>query len=170
MFSGFTSLAQAIAIPILVRNSSGVPVDPDGLPTFRVYGPAGLMANGTGTSTKADTGTITAATNASPIVVTSAAHGLTTGTQVTISGVAGNTSANGNWVVTRISATQFSLNGSVGNGAYTSGGIWLVTGFYLATITPQDADGFEPGELYSVLVSTTISSVAWAEQYTFVVA
>ncbi|WP_417521884.1 G8 domain-containing protein [Marinobacter sp.] len=44
--------------------------------------------------------------------------------QVTISGVKGNTGANGTWTVTKNSATTFSLNGSVGNGTYTSGGTW----------------------------------------------
>lgn len=67
--------------------------------------------------------TVTGATNASPIVVTtSAAHGLTTGQTVYIGSVAGNTAANGSFVATVVSATTFSLGGSTGNGAYTSGG------------------------------------------------
>lgn len=67
--------------------------------------------------------TVTGATNASPIVVTtSAAHGLVTGQYVNIQNVLGNTATNGNWVVTKLSSTTFSLNGSTGNGAYTSGG------------------------------------------------
>ncbi len=65
---------------------------------------------------------ITGATSASPIVITAAGHGLSTGSKVVISGVAGNTAANATWVVTRISDTTFSLNGSAGNGTYTSGG------------------------------------------------
>src|SRR5262249_26844427 len=40
---------------------------------------------------------ITGATNASPIVVTSNGHGLTNGETVRISGVGGNTAANGFW-------------------------------------------------------------------------
>lgn len=62
----------------------------------------------------------------SPIVVTSAAHGLTTGTRVAISGVGGNTAANGTWVITKIDDDRFSLNGSTTNGVYTSGGTWTV--------------------------------------------
>lgn len=66
---------------------------------------------------------ITAATNASPIVVTtSASHGLSTGDVVTILGALGNTAANATWIVTVVNATQFSLDGSTGNGAYTGGG------------------------------------------------
>lgn len=67
--------------------------------------------------------TVTNATNASPIqITTSAANALVTGQTVTISGVGGNTAANGTWVITRVDGTSFTLNGSVGNAAYTSGG------------------------------------------------
>ncbi len=65
---------------------------------------------------------ITAVTNASPIQITANAHGFTTGQEVRISGVLGNTAANGDWIVTVIDANNFTLDSSVGNGAYTSGG------------------------------------------------
>ncbi len=67
---------------------------------------------------------INAATNATPIKITTVGnHRLTTGDRVTVYNVAGNTAANGAWNVTVTSATQFTLNTSVGNGAYTSGGV-----------------------------------------------
>ena len=66
---------------------------------------------------------VTAATNATPIVITTSAnHSMITNDSVYIQGVLGNTAANGAWTITRISDTSFSLNTSVGNGAYTSGG------------------------------------------------
>jgi hypothetical protein len=67
---------------------------------------------------------VSGATNATPIVITTAAaHGLVAGQRVVIAGVAGNTAANGTWIVTTpITATTFALTGAVGNGAYTSGG------------------------------------------------
>jgi hypothetical protein len=65
---------------------------------------------------------ITAASNATPIVVTSVAHGLSTGDAVTVASVGGNTNANADWIVTVIDDDTFSLDGSVGNSAYTSGG------------------------------------------------
>lgn len=65
---------------------------------------------------------ITAATNASPIQITAAGHGLVTGQLIGIQGVQGNTAANGQWVVTFVDANNFTLNGSTGNGAWTSGG------------------------------------------------
>jgi hypothetical protein len=67
-------------------------------------------------------GYVSYATNATPIVLTVANHGLTTGTVVTVTGVEGNTAANGNWSITIINVNDFSLNLSAGNGAYTSFG------------------------------------------------
>lgn len=79
--------------------------------------------------------TVTNATNASPIVITSAtSHGQRTGDRVFVNNVGGNTAANGYWTITVINGTQFSLNGSVGNGAYTSGGTW------------QAVQGLQPNE------------------------
>ena len=71
--------------------------------------------------------TITGATNATPIVITSTAHGLKTGDGVVITGVGGNTAAIGDFTITRLSADSFSLQdlshtNIAGNGAYTSGG------------------------------------------------
>lgn len=63
------------------------------------------------------------ATNATPIVCTSAvAHGYSTGDVVQISGVSGNTAANGVWKITVTGSTTFSLDDSSGNGSYLSGG------------------------------------------------
>lgn len=58
-----------------------------------------------------------------PIVVgTSTPHGFATGDFVWISGVTGSSSANGSWVITVLSPSTFSLNGSVGGGTWTGGG------------------------------------------------
>lgn len=74
---------------------------------------------------------ITAATNAAPIQITTAApHGLSSGSSVTIVGATGNTAANGTWTVTVIDAYNFSLNGSDGtsSGTYTGNGTWSESG------------------------------------------
>lgn len=74
--------------------------------------------------------TVSAATNASPIVVTtSVPHGFTTGQTVTINGGLGNTAVNGNWVVSVVTPTTLSLTGSTGNGTYTSNSATLYSGF-----------------------------------------
>ena len=61
---------------------------------------------------------ISSSTNATPIVVTCAAHGITTGTLevVTIAGHTTNTNANGTWLAYAGSTTALTLVGSVGNG------------------------------------------------------
>lgn len=72
-------------------------------------------------------GTIRAATNAGPIVITSPNHGLTAGQRIRVNNVNGNTAANGLQKVTIIDADTFSLDGTTGNGTYdtTSGfGSW----------------------------------------------
>jgi hypothetical protein len=67
--------------------------------------------------------TITGATNTTPIVITtSTVHGVVDVTRVTVAGVGGNLGANGSWIAERTSTTQLKLRGSVGSGAYTSGG------------------------------------------------
>jgi len=75
--------------------------------------------------------TITAASNATPIqITTSVAHGLVTGQEVAILGVLGNKGANGHWIVTLVDATNFTLQGSFGTGVWTSGGIATKTDRY----------------------------------------
>lgn len=168
MFLGFVPVGTTPALPVLVA-PSGTPVNTDASPTYRVYGPAGLMSGGTGTLSKLDSGTITNATNANPISVSSTAHGLTTGTTVTITGVTGNTAANGIFVVTVVDANTFTLNGSTGNGSYVSGGTWNVTGLYKASVACTTGNGYASGETYSILVQAAISTVAFAQLHTFVV-
>lgn len=73
-------------------------------------GSVGSVANGI---------TISGSTNATPIVVTfNAGHGLKDGDRVTISGITGNTGANGDWELKFTGATTAQLLGSVGNGAH----------------------------------------------------
>jgi hypothetical protein len=66
---------------------------------------------------------ISNASNAIPIVITTPAHGYSTGDVVQISGATGNLAANGIFKITVIDSTNFSLDDSSGNGAWASGGI-----------------------------------------------
>ena len=68
---------------------------------------------------------ISGASNTTDIRITSAAHGLRTGDQIRITGVQGNTAANGTFPVTVLSANQFLLRGISGNGDYTIGGSFV---------------------------------------------
>ena len=67
---------------------------------------------------------IIGATNASPIVITSNAHGLSNGDQVEISGVVGNAAANGSFIVSSVTSNTFALVDTTGDGDYVSGGSW----------------------------------------------
>ena len=81
---------------------------------------------------------IVEATNANPIVVTTALdHNLASGASVTISGVAGNDGANGTCTITVTDSKTFNLNGSHGTGDYTGGGSVAASG--LLVQTAQDA-------------------------------
>ena len=151
-FLGPFDLGASLAAAIVIAPPTGVPVDPTVNPTYRVYDGDTLLPNGTGSLTKLDTGTITNATNATPIVFTSASHGLQTGNVVKVTGVGGNTNANNTWVVTRINDNSFSGDGSVGNSAYTSGGAWHILGLYQLALTLSAGNGFEAGKTYTVRI------------------
>ncbi len=113
---------------------------------------AGLRTNGgdgmsTMCSMKAtpEAAVITAATNATPIVLTvSPAQTWVTGNTITVAGVAGNTAANGTWLVHKVDTTHFSLDTSVGNSAYTKHGIAYPptarTGYQCAALTALPGD------------------------------
>lgn len=169
MFAGFVTLGNNIVVTVLTKNTSNTPTNAASLPVFRVYGPTALMTNGTGTTSFKDTASVTGATNVSPIVITSNGHGLTTGTRVTITGVLGNTAANGTFQVTFVDTNSFSLDSSTGNGAYTSGGTWNATGLYTATITASAANGYASGTTYAFLSTYTVSSTVMAQLITFTV-
>ena len=172
MFLGLFELGStlAAAIPITVAD---VPLDPSGgNPTFRVYEGDTLIANGVGTLTKMDTGVITGATNATPIVITETAHGLETGNVVTITNVGGNTNANATHVITKLSSSTYSLATAAGasvagNAAYTSGGVRHLTGLYMLSLSLLAGSGFEVGKTYQVVINFTNSSTAYAKTVYF---
>ncbi len=103
---------------------------------------------------------VTGATNASPIVITTATHGLTTGDYASITGVLGNTAANGTWNITVLSSTTFSLIGSAGNAAYTSGGI--VQGGDLGQVDKIIQANAVPDDITNITQSATAFNVAIA--------
>jgi hypothetical protein len=76
-----------------------------------------------GTATSGTVVNIATASNTTPIIVTtSTPHSVVDVDRMLVAGVLGNLGANGEWTVSRVSATQLRLRGSVGTGAYTSGG------------------------------------------------
>ena len=73
--------------------------------------------------------TVTNASNTTPIVITFTPSTpiFAQNIPVAVTGVGGNTAANGSWLATVLSNTTLSLNGSVGTAAFTSGGTVTIT-------------------------------------------
>jgi hypothetical protein len=73
------------------------------------------------------TGTITAATAANPVSITSSTHGLSTGDEVHIDSVVGMTELNDAvYTITKVDADTFTLDSTDGSAytAYSSAGTW----------------------------------------------
>jgi hypothetical protein len=120
--------------------------------TIRIMGspaPTSLGQNGVWTSQALQaTKSITGATNATPISITCTAHGYSTGDTVVIASVGGNTAANGTWEITSTGTDTFTLDGSAGNAAYTSGGTARLrnnTRVMLASAVTQNIASTGPG-------------------------
>lgn len=167
MSGQFIQVGNTLNGLLLVRDTSETPVNADALPTFDVYMDGVRILNGT--TTKLHSGSVTGATNASPIVLTSTAHGLATGQIVTVANVGGNTAANGTFVITKVNDNSFSLDGSTGNGAYTSGGDWNVTGAYRYSIAVTEGNGFAKNKKADVLFTYEVSSTSKTQQSLFMI-
>ena len=77
--------------------------------------------NGFGTWTA---NVVTNVSNGGNMLATSPGHGLKTGDEIRLTGVLGNTAANGTFKVTVLDADRFYLK-KAGNGVYTGGGNWV---------------------------------------------
>lgn len=169
MYQGFMDESGSSNFLFQLRTSAGVPIEPDATPQFKVLGQNGLVTNGSGSAASAEAGVITGASNATPIVITSAAHPVANGQAVTVASVGGNTNANGTFLATYIDANNFSLQGTAGNSAYTSGGTWRTTGLYKVTLTGAILAGLQAGQTYTIILTWTESSVIKTMQCTFTV-
>lgn len=107
--------------------------------TIKIMGspaPTSLAQNATWTGGgQLPTQTITSSTNATPIVITKAAHGLASNEFVIVYGHTTNTNANGTWKITVIDANTFSLNGSTGNGVGGASGNFRPCTNYVVQLT-----------------------------------
>lgn len=169
MYQGFTPQEETAFLAVLVKDADLAPADLDALPGFKVYGPDGMMPSGSGTGAYMHAGAVSAASNTTPITVTAAAHGLSAGQRVTVSGVLGNTGANGTFIVGTVTTDTFVLLSSVGNGSYVSGGTWHATGLYKLEVEALAADGYLAGITYAAVVYGTLAAEAWGYLTTFTV-
>ncbi len=84
---------------------------------------------------------IASSTNATPIVITTSAnHLLTNGDTVVVSAHETNTAANGQWTIVYLTATTYSLTGSVGNGVGGATGTSTGQGLLPTFERPDDGD------------------------------
>jgi hypothetical protein len=96
--------------------------------------------------------TVSGATNASPIVITtSTSHTFHDGDTVVIASVGGNTAANGTWTISVLTSTTFELDGSTGSGAYTSGGTATDVSMLPAATVPSDGDDLTAASIVPAL-------------------
>lgn len=131
---------------------------------------AALVDTGTAsTAVKA----ITGATNATPIAITSTAHGFTNGDIVYIDSVGGNLAANGIWQVGGAAANTYNLlnpvtgGNSVGSAAYTSGGVAVCLGPSASGDNLDDISASIVGSGVTLTSPTMVQGVADAADVTF---
>lgn len=100
---------------------------------------------------------VTAATNANPIAITTTnAHGMSSGDSALISGVGGNTAANGQFIITKTGANTFTIP-VAGTGAYTSGGV--VEGGNLGLVDNAIQKWATPDAITSVVASAAAHAI-----------
>lgn len=128
-----------------------------------------MTVNGTPSSSLCNSAqSITSSTNASPIVVTKASHGLTNGQVITLYGHATNTNANGTWMVGSVTTNTFALcgywDGTTCQNPSTGNGVGGATGFFSTqvgrVVFRNDATAGQ--NLYYCTDST--GSPAWTQQ------
>jgi Ca2+-binding RTX toxin-like protein len=114
--------------------------------------------------------TITNATSpiGSPVVITTAAaHGFSNGDRVRVSGVTGNTNANGDFTITGVTTTTFTLSQCLTapgcavttNAAYTGGGSAI--GFHTSNPDKQKEPGGQGGLNVSIVVAPTDQDIVF---------
>lgn len=114
-------------------------------------------------------GSITGATQANPVVITSNSHGLSNGDIVSIASVVGMTEINDRqFVVSGATTNTFQLLGEDGTGhtAYTSGGIWrssVGNGVVIASIKDGQGRNLENALAEDIVAKVSSNTTAGAE-------
>lgn len=104
---------------------------------------------------------ITSSTDATPIVVTKASHGLSTGDRILIFGHVTNVAANGFRKVTRVDANTFSLQ-NIDSGADIAGsgaGAGGTTGFFMTAPKVPLISDFVNAELHIITTGTSTMTI-----------
>jgi len=138
----------------------------------QTFSAALLDLNTTDTGVKA----ITSSTNATPIVITSTAHGFSNGDLVFIDGHATNTAANGFWKIANVAANTFELTNPILGTNAVGNGVGGATGYavcYGPSASGDNWDDFDgclvggaPGKV-NLASPTVTAGVADAADSTF---
>ena len=114
--------------------------------------------------TDAPTKTITGATQANPVVITSASHGLNNGNKIVISGVVGMTELNGNtYYVQNATTNTFSLSSNTDPASTTNvDGTGFTAYGSAGTITPKTPTTGQTGFLFEVDSTSSLLTSATA--------
>lgn len=138
-----TSNPQTGIVTTTVANANVTPASSPTLGTAQVPGISNFNISG--------------ATNANPIVITANGHGLTNGNYATITGVLGNTNANGTWSISNVTTNTFSIP-TTGNGSYTGGG--QIDGGDLGQVDGVIQSNCVPDAVIAITASARVQPVA----------
>jgi hypothetical protein len=108
-----------------------------------------------------------AASSGGLIALTASGHGLESNDIVNASAIGGVPAATGQWTVTVLSSSVFTLNNSVFGGTYTSGGLAVHVGFSASAITDNVAIGNPAPD--STTLKVQLSSLSPAASVRFAV-
>lgn len=140
----------AINFGVLIPSPNPTPLSPTDGDRESTNATLYTVPGGYSTSLPAFSSVITNATNASPIVITTATPVLSTtipvGCFVSVGNVAGNTAAIGSWPVQATTSNTITLMGSAGNNPFINDGLGVVSG-------PWDQNG----KAFVKRLSTTMS-------------
>lgn len=171
MFAGYVQL-EGTFYGTLLTTENGALTDADAFPTYRIYGPSGIVTGGTGTMAYRQTGVISGIENTTPIRVNmGSAHGLQTGQRLSISGVSGAVAGTVNgqsFPITVVDADTFELQSTTAAGTGT-GGSWHLTGQYTMSHAILAANGYDVNETYTVIYAGEIGGEDGAGEDTFAV-
>lgn len=114
---------------------------------------------------------VTGATNATPIVITSVAHGLSSGDIAVIENVVGNTAANGSNIATVLTADTYSIP-VAGNGVYVTGSGTMASrgagaeieasgSSYVNTSAVTNGPGVRLGTIVATVLTNAANELEW---------
>lgn len=116
---------------------------------------------------------IASSTNATPIVITSTAHGFSNGDLIYINGHTTNTAANGLWAISGVAANTFNLTDPVTGANAVGNGVGGATGYCVCFGPSTSGDNFDDFDLalvgakVNLTAPTVTSGVADAADTTF---